>query len=361
MLRDTVAAHVADHPADFTGASSGGCEWVGGWRALGAWAGGGLGQGGCRVVGGCGSGARGTAASGRLRAPCPRPPRRCPAPQPCLPTDPNPLPHAPRPPCHPCLPALTPAVVVKALGDPMKLSLNVWVEYCHNGVDGGRVSRARCVARGAAPHAPAGQGWGWAEAGLDSQGAVLAGLPRPAAGIRARQHGARCHAAHSPRHPYTHPPTRRLPCPRLLPSPAPKQVWPLPCGGVRAHRRARAVHAASLCGGGAPPGLGARACRAGGAERPGGGHGARAAGRAAADAAAARVAPRPGGPALTRGPTQPFALRPTDSQTLQPLHPSRSLFHSREPACCRSHPRRIEPFHPPSAKPASFSGPSVCC
>jgi len=41
--------------------------------------------------------------------------------------------------------ALTFAVHVRALGDPMKLAISVWYEFCHNGVDGGRISRARCV------------------------------------------------------------------------------------------------------------------------------------------------------------------------------------------------------------------------
>ncbi|PRW44384.1 Mechanosensitive ion channel 10 [Chlorella sorokiniana] len=35
------------------------------------------------------------------------------------------------------------SVHVRALGDPMKLAISVWYEFCHNGVDGGRISRAR--------------------------------------------------------------------------------------------------------------------------------------------------------------------------------------------------------------------------
>lgn len=43
-----------------------------------------------------------------------------------------------------------PAVNVRGLGDPLKLSLSVWYEFTHCGVDSGRCSRARCGGGGAA-------------------------------------------------------------------------------------------------------------------------------------------------------------------------------------------------------------------
>lgn len=43
--------------------------------------------------------------------------------------------------------SLPSSVHVRALGDPMKLAISVWYEFCHNGVDGGRISRARWAGR----------------------------------------------------------------------------------------------------------------------------------------------------------------------------------------------------------------------
>lgn len=119
MLRDTVAAHVAEHTAEFTGASSGG--WAGVW-----WAGLGWAPEQDRTGG---------------SAPCQRALGSQLWLSACL-----------HPPTHPALtpPSKPSAVVVKALGDPMKLSLSIWYEYAHNGVDGGRVSRARCAPAAAA-------------------------------------------------------------------------------------------------------------------------------------------------------------------------------------------------------------------
>ena len=34
---------------------------------------------------------------------------------------------------------------VRSLGDPMKVSISIWYDFSHNGVDVGRIARARWV------------------------------------------------------------------------------------------------------------------------------------------------------------------------------------------------------------------------
>ena len=154
----------------------------------------------------------------------------------CLPTS---LPQH-RGPTHP--PTPPPAVNVRTLGDPMKLTVSVWFEYCHNGLDGGRTARAKCVLHATDRFPGLAVHWDRIVAGLSMDG------PRP-------------HVQPSP----LPAPQPARPC-----TPPPTQDGPVHGHCLCAQRSGRAVYAAAVCAG-----RRGRRRRGGGAGcgRPGGGRG----------------------------------------------------------------------------------------
>lgn len=121
MLRGAVDAHVKANSAEFTGSSSGAAECSASALLLPCLS-------SCRRPA-CKQQEAGTACTGMAVVLS----RQVSRPLILTPADPR----------H----ALPSSVHVRALGDPMKLAISVWYEFCHNGVDGGRISRARWAGR----------------------------------------------------------------------------------------------------------------------------------------------------------------------------------------------------------------------